>query len=68
MTSMQSPAGHTRRDHRPLADLLRRLVRFASEDVDLADPNALVQAPAARDAYEYLGSPEGELAVSRHAH
>lgn len=43
--------------------ILRRLVRFASEDVGLADPNALVQALAARDAFEYLGSPEGELAV-----
>jgi len=43
--------------------IMRRLVRFASEDVGLADPNALVQALAARDAYEYLGSPEGELAV-----
>ncbi len=41
----------------------RRLVRFASEDVGLADPNALVQALAAWDAYERLGSPEGELAV-----
>ena len=43
--------------------ILRRVVRFASEDVGLADPNALVQALAARDAFEYLGSPEGELAV-----
>jgi len=43
--------------------ILRRLVRFASEDVGLADPDALLQALAARDAYEYLGSPEGELAV-----
>jgi len=43
--------------------ILRRLVRFASEDVGLADPDALVQALAARDAYQYLGSPEGELAV-----
>ncbi|MEX2500084.1 MAG: replication-associated recombination protein A [Wenzhouxiangellaceae bacterium] len=43
--------------------IMRRLVRFASEDVGLADPNALVQALAARDAFEYLGSPEGELAV-----
>ena len=43
--------------------IMRRLVRFASEDVGLADPNALLQALAARDAYEYLGSPEGELAV-----
>ncbi len=43
--------------------ILRRLVRFASEDVGMADPNALLQALAARDAFEYLGSPEGELAV-----
>ena len=43
--------------------LARRLVRFASEDVGLADPNALVQALAAWDAYERLGSPEGELAL-----
>ncbi|MGB8276043.1 MAG: replication-associated recombination protein A [Alphaproteobacteria bacterium] len=41
----------------------RRLVRFASEDVGLADPNALVQALAAWDTYERLGSPEGELAI-----
>jgi putative ATPase len=41
----------------------RRLIRFASEDVGLADPQALVQALAARDAYETLGSPEGELAI-----
>jgi len=41
----------------------RRLVRFASEDVGLADPQALVQALAAWDAYERLGSPEGELAL-----
>ncbi len=43
--------------------ILRRLVRFASEDVGLADPQALVQCLAAKDAYEFLGSPEGELAV-----
>ena len=43
--------------------ILRRLIRFASEDVGLADPHALVQALAARDAYEQLGSPEGELAI-----
>lgn len=43
--------------------ILRRLVRFASEDVGLADPNALVQCLAARDAYDFLGSPEGELAI-----
>ena len=42
--------------------VLRRLVRFASEDVGLADPQALVQCLAAKDAYDFLGSPEGELA------
>jgi putative ATPase len=41
----------------------RRLVRFAVEDVGLADPQALPQAIAAWDAYERLGSPEGELAL-----
>ena len=41
----------------------RRLIRFASEDIGLADPQALVQALAARDAYATLGSPEGELAL-----
>ena len=43
--------------------LLRRLIRAASEDVGLADPNALVQCLAAKDAYDFLGSPEGELAI-----
>ncbi len=43
--------------------VLRRLVRFASEDIGLADPQALVQALAAKDAYDFLGSPEGELAI-----
>jgi len=43
--------------------ICRRLVRFASEDVGLADPQALVQALAARQAYDQLGSPEGELAL-----
>ncbi len=43
--------------------VLRRLVRFASEDVGLADPHALVQCLAAKQAYEFLGSPEGELAI-----
>jgi len=43
--------------------VLRRLVRFASEDVGLADPQALVQCVAAKDAYDFLGSPEGELAI-----
>ncbi len=44
--------------------LLRRLMRIASEDVGLADPLALLQAHAAWDAYERLGSPEGDLAVA----
>jgi len=43
--------------------IARRLVRFASEDVGLADPQALVQALAAWETYERLGSPEGELAI-----
>ncbi len=43
--------------------LLRRMVRFASEDIGLADPQALVQCLAAKDAYDFLGSPEGELAI-----
>ncbi|WP_206610438.1 replication-associated recombination protein A [Actinomyces wuliandei] len=43
----------------------RRLVRFASEDVGLADPGALTTALAAWEAYERLGSPEGELAVAQ---
>ena len=44
--------------------VLRRLVRFASEDIGLADSNALVVTLAAKDAYDFLGSPEGELAVA----
>ena len=43
--------------------VLRRIVRFASEDIGLADPQALVQCLAAKDAYQFLGSPEGELAI-----
>jgi len=43
--------------------VIRRITRFASEDIGLADPNALVQCLAAKDAYEFLGSPEGELAI-----
>jgi putative ATPase len=43
--------------------LLRRLTRAASEDIGLADPNALVQCLAAKEAYDFLGSPEGELAI-----
>lgn len=42
----------------------RRLVRMAMEDIGLADPQALVIANAAKDAYDYLGSPEGELAFA----
>ena len=45
--------------------LLRRLVRMAVEDIGLADPNALQQAIAARDAYRFLGTPEGELAIAQ---
>jgi putative ATPase len=45
--------------------IARRLVRFAVEDVGLADPDALVQALAAWDTYERLGSPEGELALAQ---
>ena len=43
----------------------RRLVRFASEDIGLADPAALVQAMVAWEAHERLGSPEGELAIAQ---
>ncbi|MDX2184384.1 MAG: replication-associated recombination protein A [Gemmatimonadaceae bacterium] len=45
----------------------RRMVRFASEDIGLADPAALAQAQAAADAYRLLGSPEGELALAQAA-
>lgn len=43
----------------------RRLVRMASEDIGMADPQALVIANAAKDAYDFLGSPEGELALAQ---
>ncbi len=43
--------------------IARRMVRFAVEDIGLADPQALVQANAAKEAYDFLGSPEGELAL-----
>ncbi len=46
------------------AYLLRRLTRFAVEDIGLADPDALRHAVAAWDAYDRLGSPEGELAMA----
>ena len=45
----------------------RRLVRMAVEDIGLADPQALVVANAAKDAYHFLGSPEGELALAQAA-
>ncbi len=45
--------------------IARRLLRFASEDVGLADPQALTQTLAAWQAYERLGSPEGELAIAQ---
>ncbi|HXW70852.1 MAG TPA: replication-associated recombination protein A [Methylocella sp.] len=44
--------------------ILRRLVRMTLEDIGLADPQALTMALAAKDAYEFLGSPEGELALA----
>ncbi|MDH5234425.1 MAG: replication-associated recombination protein A [Gemmatimonadota bacterium] len=47
--------------------IARRTVRFATEDVGLADPRALQVALAARDAYHFLGSPEGELALAEAA-
>jgi putative ATPase len=43
--------------------VIRRLTRFASEDIGLADPQALIQCLAAKDAYDFLGSPEGDLAI-----
>ena len=43
--------------------VLRRLIRAAVEDVGLADPNALVQCLAAKDMYDFLGSPEGEIGI-----
>ncbi|MCS6761156.1 MAG: replication-associated recombination protein A [Candidatus Devosia symbiotica] len=45
--------------------LARRLIRMAVEDIGLADPQALLQAVAARDAFQMLGSPEGELALAQ---
>jgi putative ATPase len=45
--------------------IARRLVRMANEDIGLADPQAVVQAIAAMDTYEFLGSPEGELALAQ---
>lgn len=45
--------------------IARRLVRMAVEDIGLADPQALVVANAAKDAFDFLGSPEGELALAQ---
>jgi putative ATPase len=45
--------------------IARRLVRFAVEDIGLADPEAVHQALAAKEAYDFLGSPEGELALAQ---
>jgi putative ATPase len=45
--------------------IVRRLVRFAVEDIGLADPEAVHQALAAKDTYDFLGSPEGELAIAQ---
>ena len=45
--------------------IARRLIRFASEDIGVADPHSLVQAITGRDAYHTLGSPEGELALAQ---
>ncbi len=45
--------------------IARRLVRMAIEDVGLADPQALIQALAAKDTFDFLGSPEGELALAQ---
>jgi putative ATPase len=44
--------------------IARRVVRMAIEDIGLADPQALIVANAAKDAYDFLGSPEGELALA----
>lgn len=45
--------------------IARRIVRMAIEDIGLADPQALTQALAAKDVYDFLGSPEGELALAQ---
>tara|TARA_B110000259_G_scaffold188056_1_gene244702 strand:- start:8974 stop:10284 length:1311 start_codon:yes stop_codon:yes gene_type:complete len=44
--------------------ILRRIVRFASEDIGMADPNALLQAMAAKDSYHFLGKQEGDYAIA----
>ena len=45
--------------------ILRRMIRFASEDIGNADPRALSMALAARESYDFLGSPEGDLAIAQ---
>lgn len=45
--------------------ILRRLARFAAEDIGMADPNALLQAMAAKELYDFLGSPEGEIGLAQ---
>ncbi len=45
--------------------ICRRLVRMANEDIGMADPQAVVQALAAKDVYDFLGSPEGELGLAQ---
>ena len=45
--------------------IARRVVRMAVEDIGLADPQAVTQAIAAKDTYDFLGSPEGELAIAQ---
>ncbi len=45
--------------------IARRVVRMAIEDIGMADPQALVMANAAKEAYDFLGSPEGELAIAQ---
>lgn len=47
--------------------ILRRMARFATEDVGIADPNALLQVMAAKENYDFLGSPEGDYALSHAA-
>jgi putative ATPase len=47
--------------------ILRRMARFATEDIGLADPNALLQVMAAKENYDFLGSPEGDYSLSHAA-
>jgi putative ATPase len=49
----------------PALYIARRVVRMAIEDIGLADPQALIIANAAKDAFDFLGSPEGELAIAQ---